>query len=285
MAAGPQTPPSKPVRDRQALLLGPSGRFVLSILPLVAAFALAEWFVITGVGSFAGLLSFLGVIVVSLLAGLYPVLLLHSSRRKGEYVPGTRYGFLGRPALLVAVYLFFLAALFAHGLVIWDDPVERAGALAAGFAMLAIPAVLARSGAFAPRVTIEVRDDQRSGGARFAFLSGERAVAGKVRLDYGEGEQRPEGLAGEIPALESLRRAVFELARDQAPLLDELKVWVHRVTPEGETESLPATARVRTGQHVDAADLSLSRGEAVFPFAEAGLEVEIVLRDRDAHQA
>ena len=37
--------------------------------------------------------------------------------------------------------------------------------------MLVFPAVLARAGAFGRRLTIEVRDDQRSGIARFALLS------------------------------------------------------------------------------------------------------------------
>lgn len=274
--------PTERVSDRRAILSSRQGRFTLSLLPLVAAFLLGEWFVITDVGSFAGLLSFLGVIVVSLLAGLLPILLLLSSRRKGEYVPGTRQGVLGHPALLAAIYLLFLAALFAHGLVIWDEPAQQVGALAAGVAMLVIPALLARAGAFTRRVTIEVRDDQRSGSARFAFLAGERPVSGTVRLRYAEGEQRPEGLAGEIPEFNALERAVFEVRPDQAAPPGELKVWAHRVTPEGESESLPATALVRTRGRVDAADLSLCRGEMAVPFADDELEVEIVLRESAA---
>ena len=118
--------------------------------------------------------NFLGVIVVSLLAGFLPVLLFASSSRKGEYAFGTRQGVLRHPVVLTSIYLLFLAMLFAHGLVIWDEPVQRVGALAAGVAMLVFPAILARAGAFARRVTVEVRDDQRSGTARFALLSGER---------------------------------------------------------------------------------------------------------------
>jgi amino acid permease len=284
LVVGASPAPSERMTDRRAVLLGRRGRFVLALLPLVAAFVLGEWFVITGAGSFTGLLSFLGVIVVSLLAGLLPVLLLVSSRRKGEYAVGTRYGFLGRPVLLVVVYLLFIGALFAHGLVIWDDPAARICALAAGLGMLAIPAVLARGGAFARRLTLEVRDDQRSGTAGFEFLAGERPVSGNVTLEYEEGEQRPEGLVGEIATLDSLRRVVFRLRRAQEPLPDQVKVWVHRVTPEGESESLPATARVSSGKRAEAADLSLSRGEAVFPFADAELEVEIALRESAAQR-
>jgi hypothetical protein len=279
---GPPPRRSEWTSGRRALLLGGRGGFVLAVIPLVAAFALAEWFVLTGAGSFTGLLSFLGVIVVSLVAGLYPILLLVSSRRKGEYAPSVVPGFLARPALLAAVYLLFVAALFAHGLVIWDGPLERVGAFAAGVAMLAIPAILVRSGAFARRLTIEVRDDQRTGRARFALLSGERPVSGDVRLEYAEGDERPGQPSGEIASFESLRRALFDVRRDGATAPDEVKVWAHRVTPEGESESLPATALVRSRARTETADLSLSRGEAVFRLAEDEFEVEIALRDSEA---
>ena len=91
-------------------------------------FALGEWFVLTGAGSFADSTSFLGVIVVSLLGGFLPVLLFASSRGKGECAFGTRRGVLRHPALLTSIYLFFLAMLFAHGLVIWDEPMSRESA-------------------------------------------------------------------------------------------------------------------------------------------------------------
>ena len=42
-------------------LLGRRGRNAVSVAPAVAAFAVAEWLALTGSGSFAGLLSFLGV--------------------------------------------------------------------------------------------------------------------------------------------------------------------------------------------------------------------------------
>jgi hypothetical protein len=50
------------------------------------------------------LLSFLGIIVVSLVAGIFPLLLLIASRRKGDYVPRTVYRPLGHPVLLGGLY-------------------------------------------------------------------------------------------------------------------------------------------------------------------------------------
>ena len=263
---------------RLGALLERRGRTAVSVAPAVAAFAVAEWLALTGSGSFAGLLSFLGVIVVSLLAGLLPVLLLVSSRRKGEYLPGWSSRVLGRPVLLGAIYLLFVGALFAHGLVIWSSPVARTCALAAGLSMLAVPVLLARSGAFRRRRTVEVRDDQRAGDARIALLSPERHPFGTVRLEYADGRET-DGATGVIASFGSLRRAVVALRGDGSGTREEVKVWAHRVTPEGESEALAATAIVRADASFDQVDLSLSRGEAVFPLAGGEVEIEIALRN------
>ena len=267
---------------RPRIVLGRRARDALSLVPLGVGFALGEWFVLTGTGSFADLTGFLGVIVVSLLGGFLPILLFASSRGKGECAFGASRGVLRHPALLTSIYMFFLAMLFTHGLLIWDQPIQRISALTAGVSMLVIPAVLGRTGAFGRRLTIEVRDDQHSGIARFAFLQGGRPVSGTVSLRYGDGEQQPDGMAGDIPQFDALRSALFEVQPDQVAPADEVKVWAHRVTPEGETESLPATAFVRAGMRSHTADLSLSRGEVVFPFAKAELEVAVALRESHA---
>jgi hypothetical protein len=96
-----------------------------SVAPVFVPFAAVEWMLITGSGSFAGLLGFIGVIVVSLVAGIYPVLLLVASRRKGDYVPMVVHRWLGHPVLLAGLYLVFLGSLLLHGLVIWDDPADE----------------------------------------------------------------------------------------------------------------------------------------------------------------
>lgn len=98
------------------------GSFVLGFSPVVVAFLVAEWLLLTGSGSFTGLLSFIGVIVVPLLGGVFPVLLLLASRRKGERVPTAVYRFLGNPVLLAVICVLFLASILLHGLVIWSDP-------------------------------------------------------------------------------------------------------------------------------------------------------------------
>ena len=274
-------------RDRAAtrrwrdLLLGRSGRFALATLPVLAGFVASEWMVLTGSGSFTGLLSFTGVIVVSILAGLYPVALLVASRRKGEHAPANVSRLLGRPTLLGLVYVVFVAGLVLHGVVIWNGPAERAGALAAALAMLVLPLVFVRAGGFKRRATVELCDDERDGRARFRMVSGGQPVAGDIGLVYGGEERRWTSGAGEIPDFASLRRAFFQPHPDESSRPDEVKVWAHRVTPEGESESLPAQARVRFGDEVRVADVALTRGEAIFSLDGSDPEIEVLLKGRD----
>ena len=84
---------------------GSRGRFLLSLVPVILVLLVAEWMVLTDTGSFAGILGFLGVMVHSLMSGIFPMLLLAASRRKGELVPGVSYRALGHPLVIGGVYL------------------------------------------------------------------------------------------------------------------------------------------------------------------------------------
>jgi amino acid permease len=144
------------------VILGHQGRFCLSISPVVAIFLLTEWLVLTGSESFTGPLSFLGVIVSSLLAGMFPVLLLQASRRKGDVSPGVVYRFLGHPVLLTSIYLLSLANLLLHGLIIWEDPMPRLVALTVGGLMAGLTVLMIRRGVFGRRTVILPRADQNA---------------------------------------------------------------------------------------------------------------------------
>jgi hypothetical protein len=263
------------------VVLGRRARDALSLVPLAIGFVVGEWCVLTGRGSFADLTALLGVIVGSLLAGFLPVLLFAASRGKGESAIGVDRGVLRHPVLLGTVYVFFLAMLFAHGLVIWEEPIPRIGALVAGVTMLVFPVLMARTGAFGNRLTVEVCDDRHSGAARFALLSGGRPLSAAVSLRYNDGEQHPNGLAGPISRFDGLLRARFEIRPDAAAAPDELKVWVHRVTPEGDTESLQTTAVVRAGTRMHHVDLSLSHGETIVPLEVDEIDVTVVFKESE----
>jgi len=255
--------------------LGERGRFFLSASPLVMIFLLVEWLLLTGRESFPGPISLLGTIVVSLIAGIFPVLLLVSSRRKGEFVPGVVYRLMGHPLLIASAYLIFLASIFLHGLVIWQGPTERVGALFVGISMLGMTIVMARRGAFAPRMVVELREDlSEERRSVFTVTAGGQPVTAEVRLTYLEDEQHLRASTGEIPAFSSLRRATFQLPATPAR---ELKVWAHKITPEGDSTGLPALLEVHCGDETTRFDLKLSGGQALLPLTGEACRLEITL--------
>jgi amino acid permease len=211
-------------RERVAQLLpGVSrGRFLLALTPVILVLLVAEWMVLTGTGSFAGMLGFLGVMVHSLMSGIFPALLLVGSRRKGELVPGVSYRFLGHPLLIGGIYLLFLGNLFLHGLVIWQHPLMRAGGVFMGLLIFGVMIGMARRGAFAPRAVVELRYGQQPGGRSVVsvVVGGEPLAA----------EARVEG-----------RQAHVTLPATGAR---ELKLWAHSITSAGDSEPLEGLAEI-----------------------------------------
>jgi len=263
--------------------LGPRARFWLAASPVIALFLLAEVLMWTGKASFPGLLSFIGVVIASLLAGIFPVLLLIASRRKGDFVPGLVYRILGQPWLLGGLYLLFIAAIFLHGLVIWQNPLLRICALSVGLLMVAATVMMVRRGVFAGRMVVEICEDltpnpvpARGGEAagRFAITALGQPVAAAVRLIYPASERTLTAAADAVPAFGDLCQASFDLPATAAR---DVKIWAHRITPEGVSESLPAVAEVRCGDGARTMDLRLTGGQAVLPLTGPGCRVTVRL--------
>jgi hypothetical protein len=250
------------------------GRFMLSLAPVCLVFVLSEWLLLVGAESFTAPLSFGGVITATLVAGIFPVLMLIAARRKAELVPGLVLRFLGHPLVVAGLYCLFVANLFLHGLVIWSGAVERISALAVG--LLAVGGTIAnvRSGSYTPRAVVELRDDRRDQrGAVFSVtVKGEHAVAG-VRLSYAAGERTCQAALGEVPDISGLRQAEFELPPGEAR---ELKVWVHQVTREGKSEPVPALVHILSeGQAPRQFDLRAVGEQIVVPLSDRGCKVQI----------
>jgi amino acid permease len=242
-------------------LLSEPGRFLIGILPLGLVFLLTEWLLLTEAESFSRPLSFIGVIAVSLLGGMFPALLLVASRRKGERTPQGSPRFLGHPLLIAGVFILSLTGLFLHGLVIWQNPLERAAALATGLTMVIITMLMVRARVFAPRLILELREERvEQGKATFAITVAGQGLPGEVQLEYAEGRRELSASGGELPGFTELRSAVFRLPIGEA---NDMKVWAHRVSIEGESEGLPARLEVQRGEKVDHYDLQLSRGRAL----------------------
>jgi amino acid permease len=267
--------------------LGSRERFWLAASPAVILFLLAEALLWTDKASFSGLLSFIGVIIASLLAGIFPVLLLIASRRKGDFVPGFVYRVLGQPWLLGGLYLLFIAAIFLHGLVIWQNPLLRVCALLVGLLMVVATLMMVRQGAFAGRVVVEICEDLTPGPAparqgqaagRFAITALGRPAAAAVRLVYPAGERRLTATADVVPEFGDLCQASFDLPATAAR---DVKIWAHRITPDGVSESLPAVAEVRCGDSARTVDLRLTGGQAVLPVTGPGCRVTVRLGASD----
>ena len=268
--------PSVHWQRARSVLLGQRGRVVLGAAPVFAAFAVTEWMLLTGSGSFAGLLGFIGVIVVSLVAGIFPVLLLVASRRKGEHTPRPVHRLLGYPALLGGVYLLFLGSVLVHGLVIWKEHWLRAGAVLVAAGIVVMTVRMVRNGTFSGRLNIEVREDQAEGRMSFAITADGHGSTSDVTLTYGDSERHLQAAAGEIPAISSLRHAVFEprlVGARRVP--QELKVRVHKVTTDGDSEPIGGSITVQTGGETRRYDIKLANGQVTLPLTGATCRVDI----------
>jgi amino acid permease len=256
-AAAPARPEQRERGRLSAIVGGPA--FWLSMSPVAATFVLVEWLLATDRSSFARPLSFLGTLTVPLVGGIFPMLMLVASRRKGEYVPALVVRVLGRPAVVGVVLIAYLAVLLAYGLFIWEAPLERAAALLVASVMIALTIWFVRRGAFAPRAFVEVRVEQEREDAVVVEATVEgRRVDGSTELVFADGD-----------GFGALRSVTVDLPESNA---QALKLRVHRVTPERDSEPLPATVEI--GHETDGRRHELN-GLALIPIDGAPCRVQL----------
>ena len=270
---------------------GTSGRYWLCSSPTIAAFLLTEYLILSGEASFSGAFSLIGVLVVSLLGGFFPVLLLIAARRKGDVVPGVAPRLVGHPLVLGLIYLLNLTSLFLHGSVIWRQPVQRIAALGVAVLAVVMPILMVRGGAFRRRAVIELCAHLDGGGpASFAVSAAGRPHQAEVQLHYDQADQRCRSASGEIPDFIALRAATFRFApgseaedRVPAPAVTDVKIWAHAFASSGDDQPLPATVNFRGGDAVTTYDLRSHGGQMILPLAEppasGGFTVQVVFGD------
>jgi hypothetical protein len=209
------------------------------------------------------------------LGGIFPVLLLAATRRKGDFVPGLVLKFLGHPVVLAGLYLVFLGSIFVYGLFIYEGIVERVVTLLVGSVVLVVTIIMLHRGALDTRLVVELRQDMTPKGRHvFNVTAGGQPLTAEVRLGYGDSEQRLRAATGQVPAFDSLRCATFDLPAISARML---KVWVHRLTPEDTSEALSATLIVNCGAETQELDMKQCGGQAVLPLASGSCRVELTL--------
>jgi len=264
-------------RRTQGFSSGRRGRSLLAMIPSALIFILIEWLILTGQQSFTKPLGFLGVIAVPILGGMLPILLLVSSRRRGDLVPALVWRWLSHPILVSGIYLLFLLGVLLHGLVIWDDPLQRAAAVVVSLVMVCATMIVARQGAFTPRVSVELRADRRvDGKSGFTVTAKGTATPADVQLKYADTEQHLVGSSGPIEPIAALRSATFLLAGMRA---GELKVWTHEITPEGSSNALPARLEVQADGPAQIFQLGQMGSEKILPLDGAECYVKLIFGD------
>jgi hypothetical protein len=231
------------------LVQGEQVRSWLALSPLLFIFLLVEWLLVNKLESFSQVLSFLGVVTVAVLAGVFPMLLLLASRRKGQYVPRFVLPFLAHPLVAGSIYLVAVSILFLHGLFIWQNAFQRVVAILVGVIILGMTYLIVRKGAFARRLVIEVRQEpaEQGNGTFMVTDCGRAATQTRIELGYIDGEHSDQAASGAIPDFPELRSAKFHVPGTKA---QELLIWVHRVPAEGQSENLPALVKAFSRQGI-----------------------------------
>jgi hypothetical protein len=211
--------------------------FVVRATPLALIFVAVEVLLALGSISFTGPLSLVGTITLPLLGGIFPMLMLVAARRKGDRVPGLVIGLLGNPVVVAATIGIFFLAEVSYGLFIWTGPIERALALAAAAAVPFVWLVSWRRGAFRSRTVIELRREPGPPERGLLSVTADgRPVATGLVLDEGGSERQVVASSVTIPDPGRLHWVSVALP---AARTDELKVWAHVVTHDGESRGFP----------------------------------------------
>jgi hypothetical protein len=214
--------------------------FAIRAAPLVAIFIAVEALLSANVISFTEPLNVVGTITLPLLGGLFPMLLLVASRKRGERIPGRVIGALGWRVTALLIGALYLASLIAFGLWIWHEPLERLAALATAGAMIALALVTWRRGAFAPRTVVEYRVE--AGPPEYgvlSLLSAGRPLSAQISLGETTGNRTLTAAEIVINAPNRLRTISVALP---ARAGRELELWIHSIAADG--SSLPAASHV-----------------------------------------
>lgn len=259
--------------SRARLRLGPRIRFLLAFAPTAVIFATVEWLFFTGQESFSKPLGYVGAISVSVLGGIFPVLLLHSTRRRGERTPAVAYNVLGHPAMLAGIYTLFLLALVLHGTVIWQNLVAQGAAILAAIVVAALTISLVRRRAFAPRAVLELRQPAEPGSPVTIIVTdcGQRTPV-EIRCATRSASGGMTDANGAVPNFAELETAMIHVPSSRSR---QLKIWVHRVTPENDSEGLPAAIDLENGGQARRFELRSGGDPITIPLAAGAFTVRV----------
>ena len=250
-------------------------QFFIGMVPILLIFCVVEWMLFTGRESFSQLLSVPGTILLPLIGGIFPIMMLSASRRKGDYIPKLIFGFLDHPLVLIIIYLTYLGSVFFYGLFIWQDPIQRSLAIGVGTITLIFTFLVIRQGAFKSRAVIELKVDVSDDHERATLTTIDmgKPLAGEFRFLYRNKEEVLNGDKIVIPSYKQLKKIILRFPSVSS---QEVKVWLHCVTPEGNSDPIAATLQI--GNNVDAViHLGSHTSSVLVPLKSTVFELEIAL--------
>jgi hypothetical protein len=219
--------------------------FVVRAGPVALVFAAVEVLIALGSISFAGPLSLVGTLTLPLLGGIFPMLMLVAARNKGDRVPGRVVRFLGNPVVVAATIGVFFLAEISYGLFIWTGPVERAMALLVAAAVPLVWLVTWRRGSFRSRTVIELRREPgRPERGILTVTANGRPLTTELSFSDGGETRLVTASSVTIPDPGRLRWATVALP---APGTEELKLWTHVVTHDGDSHGMSVHASAASG--------------------------------------
>jgi hypothetical protein len=201
------------------------------------------------------------------------MLLLAASRRRGEYVPKSAVRVLARPVAITGVAIVFFAAILVQGFVVWQRPGEHVLAAVAAGVMLAVIWLAWRRGSFRPRSVIEVRREASGAGTLTVTVNG-RPADTSIRVAEDGSQRELHGSESRLDRFDAVQWASFQLHPGNTR---QLKVWVHAVTPEGDSEPIAATVALEPAADRGAARVGESDGAVQFELLDPPPEVRVTL--------
>jgi len=254
-------------------------RFILGTLPVAGVFLLAEYVAITGTGSFAQLLGYLGILSLPLLGGIFPMLLLVATRRKGDFVPGYVFRLLGNPILVTFIYLLFISSIFLYGLFIWENPFEKILALSFGGIVIGATIVMLRRGMLDGRFVFELcLDYQPVLVGNFTLTARGKPFETEVSFKSDAGEDRIFGSAGILPFFKSLHSISLNMPANR---IKEFKVWTHKINEKGIHEGIPIQIDLNFGDNHQSYLVSQGIGVYALPAGCENYTLTIYFRGDD----
>jgi tyrosine-specific transport protein len=236
------------LRDRRTLA------WLAAATPILVVFVATTVLFESGSATFAGPMALLGTIGTPLVAGVFPMLLVLAARRRAEFAPGLVIPGLGHPVVVAAIVSLLMTGGLVQGWLVAKDPATEIATTIVAVLIGAVVLQALRSGAFRPRAVLEVLGAHRGGHLGTGLVVAGRPVAI---------EATSTGSAGADVSVD-------------LPGLDEVAIWAHRVTDEGDT--VPILLGVTATAQSAPRDLGVTDEEGRLTAFLGGVPTTILLR-------